>query len=406
MREHGQRKPLWLGAALLAVLILAMFSGFQPLYWLLYVVVGGAVIGYLWGWLQSRGLEVRIQELSPHPQVGQSILLKVVVRERLGLPRVGLRALLKGDIATTEEKDFSLWPRGTASWTVSGLFQLRGLNSVGPLAMISSDPAGLLRLESRSGQSRSILVYPATVELSRTLVEAQATGGGVAETWQLTSHSPTASMVRPYVPGDSLTHIHWPSTARIGQLMTKEFEGAGINEIWLFVDLQESVQAGTGNDSTVEYSITIAASLVKNLIQSGHAVGLVMQGDQFYRFAPRKDPNHMLALLRALALVRAKGKTPLSTLMDQESSSLRPGTVAIVVAPWPDQSIGSLFQFLTRRGILVVLILLEATSFGGRPHRRWPPYVRLETHEWAFVLNRGDELSTPLGNVLDRLASY
>ena len=406
MSVHPQRKPLWLGAALLAVLILAMVSGFQPLYWLLYVVVGGAVIGYLWGWLQSRGLDARVQELSPHPQVGQNMLLKVVVRERLGIPRVGLRARLRGDIATTEEKDFSLWPRGTASWTVSGLCHRRGLNSVGSLAMISSDPAGLLRLESRSGQSQSILVYPATVELSRTLVEGQATGGEVGEVGQLTSHSPTASMVRQYVPGDSLTHIHWPSTARTDQLMTKEFEGAGINEIWLFVDLQESVQAGTGNDSTEEYSITTAASLAKSLIQSGHAVGLVMQGDQFYRFAPRKDPTHLLALLRALALVRAKGKIPLSTLMDKESGSLGPGTVAIVVAPWPDKSIGSLFQFLTRRGILVVLILLEATSFGGRLYSRWPPFVRLETREWAFVLKRGDELSTPLGNVLDRLASY
>ena len=406
MGVHPQRKPLWLGAALLAVLILAMVSGFQPLYWLLYVVVGGAVIGYLWGWLQSRGLDARVQELSPHPQVGQNMLLEVVVRERLGIPRVGLRARLRGDIANTEEKDFSLWPRGTASWTVSGLCHRRGLNSVGSLAMISSDPAGLLRLESRSGQSQSILAYPATVELSRTLIEGQATGGEVGEVGQLTSHSPTASMVRQYVPGDSLTHIHWPSTARTDQLMTKEFEGAGINEIWLFVDLQESVQAGTGNDSTEEYSITIAASLAKSLIQSGHAVGLVVQGDQFYRFAPRKDPNHLLALLRALALVRAKGKIPLSTLMDKETSSLGPGTVAMVVAPWPDKSIGSLFQFLTRRGILVVLILLEETSFGGRPYRRWPPFSRLETHEWAFALKRGDELSTPLGNVLDRLASY
>ena len=168
--------------------------------------------------------------------------------------------------------------------------------------MVSSDPAGLLRLECRVGNPQSILVYPATVELSRAVVQGQATGGELGEAGQLAGHSPAASMVRQYIPGDSLTHIHWPTTARLDQLMTKEFEGAGINEIWLFVDLQEAVQAGTGDDNTEEYSITIAASLAKSLIQGGHAVGLVTQGDQFYRFAPGKDHNHLWALLRALAL--------------------------------------------------------------------------------------------------------
>ena len=103
-------KVLWLGGALLTVLILAMITGFQPLYWLIYMVVGGTVIGYLWAWLQSRGLETDVQELSSHPQVGQNIHLKVMVREKAGLPRLGLRARLVGDFATTDEDDFSLSP--------------------------------------------------------------------------------------------------------------------------------------------------------------------------------------------------------------------------------------------------------------------------------------------------------
>ena len=305
-----------------------------------------------------------------------------------------------------EEEDFSLLPRATTTWTVSGLCHHRGLNTVGSLAMISSDPSGLLQLQCRVGRPQNILVYPATVELSRAVAEGQATGGEIGEVGQLIGHSPAASMVRQYTPGDSLTHIHWPTTARLNQLMTKEFEGAGINEVWLFVDLQEAVQAGTGDESTEEYGITIAASLAKGLIQTGHAVGLVMQGDQLYRLAPRKDPNHLWAMLRALALARATGRTPLPTLMAQESGNVGPGTVTMVVAPWPGQNMGSLFQFLTRRGILVVPIFLDAASFGRPADSGWRSDARIEMHDWALVVRRGDELSTSLGGVLDQLASY
>ena len=391
---------------LIILLVLAMITGFQPLYWLIYVAVAGAVIGYIWAWIQSRGLEVHVQELSPHPQVGQTVQVRVEVKEKAGLPRVGLRARLVGDFASTNEEDFSLAPHGDTSWTLSGLCRRRGWNSVGSVAMVSGDPTGLLRLNCMVGKPQSILAYPTTIQLSRAVIQGQITAGEIGEAGHLIGHSPTVSIVRDYIPGDMLTHIHWPTTARRDQLMTKEFEGAGINEILLFVDLQEAAQTGSGDDSTEEYSITIAASLASSLIQEGHSVGLVTLGDQLYRFLPRKDPNHLWSMLGTLAVVRASGKTPMQMLMTQETGNLGPGTVAIVVGPWPGKSIGSLFQFLTRRGILVVPIFLDTGSFGRAGESRWLRESRLDIEQWAFVVSAGDDLSKVLGNVLDRIASY
>ena len=399
-------KQFWLGLAILAVLILAMITGFEPLYWLTYVAVGGAVIGYLWLWLQSRGLETQIREISLHPQVGQDFHLKVLVREKFGLPRIGLRARLAGDFTISGEESFSLPPRGVASWTMSGLCLRRGFNNLGPLAMVSGDPAGLLRLECQVGRPQDVLVYPATVELQPGIAEGQAAGGEMREAGQMAGHSPAASMVRQYVPGDSLTRIHWPTTARLNQLMTKEFEGAGIGEIWLFLDLQEASHVGRAPESTEEYCITIAASLAKGLMAVGHSVGLVTQGDQFHRLAPDKDPNHLWALLRSLALVRARGHTPLATVIAREAEDLGAGNVAIVVTPSVDGNTGNLLQFLGRHGPLVIPILLDVASFDRPADRRWISNTREDMREPAFVVRRADDLSTLLASVLDRIVTY
>ena len=399
-------KTLWLVGTLLMLIVLALITGFAPLYWLFYVVVGGTVLGFLWAWLQSRGLEARVEEMTPHPQVGQNVNLRVVVTEKAGLPRLGLTARLVSDFATIDEEDFSIRPRGESTWSVSGLCRRRGLNSVGTVAMVSGDPTGLVRLECRIGKPQSILVYPATIPLSRAVVEGQATGGEIGEAGQLVGHSPAASMVRQYAPGDGMTRIHWPTTARLDQLMTKDFEGAGINEIWIFADFQESVQAGSGDESTEEYMVTIVASLAKSLILDGHATGLVVEGDEAYRLAPRKDMNHMWSLMSTLALVRARGKTPLPSLISQESGNLGNGAVALVVAPRPGPGIGGLVQFMTRRGILVLPVFLDAASFGRTPDPRWLHNDPVEMPDWAVMIRRRDDLSTALGGVLDRLATY
>ena len=47
---------IWLAIALSALLILALITGFQPLFWLLYIFVGGSAISYGIAWGQSRGL--------------------------------------------------------------------------------------------------------------------------------------------------------------------------------------------------------------------------------------------------------------------------------------------------------------------------------------------------------------
>ena len=249
-------------------------------------------------------------------------------------------------------------------------------------------------------------MYPATVELHSGIAEGQAAGGEMREAGQMVGHSPAASMVRQYVPGDSLTRIHWPTTARLDQIMTKEFEGAGIGEIWLFLDLQEAGHVGRGSDSTEEYCVTIAASLAKSLIAVGHAVGLATQGDQFHHLAPDKDPNHLWALLRALALVRAKGHTPLATVIAQEGENLGAGNVAIVVTPSVDGDTGSLLRFLGRHGMLVIPIYVDAASFDRPADRRWISSTREDKREQAFVVRRGDELSTLLASVLDRIVTY
>ena len=388
---------------LLALLGLSLVSGFRPLYIVLYTMVVALVIGHLWAWFQSRGLEVTVDGLDPYPQVGQPLRLRIKVRERLGIPRVTLRAGLPEHLAPKAESIVNLLPRGSTEWMELVVNHHRGLNNIGSLNTASSDPFGLARLKRQIGTPRSIMIYPSTVPLSTSSVGYAALDQSMELSRRANDGTATAK-VREYMPGDSLRHIHWPTTARLNQLMTKEFEGGGRSEeIWILLDLHAGSQVGTGLLGTEEYGITIAASLAKTLLELGEPVGLIMNGDTAHRFAPRRGPMQQREIMEALAMVVAYGKTALPEFLAQQSSWVGQGSTTVVIAPWRHELQPATFDQYYQRDITVVPIYLDATSFGRQPGQPLPSDGHSDPTDGACVIQLGDDLAYTLTGVMDRL---
>ena len=396
-------RALALSLSILSLLGLALFTGFRPLYFLLYSIPLVAALAYTWAWLQGRGLEVTVDNLSARPQVGIPLQLKITVKEKIGLPRVAMRFKLPGLEDSDGDHIITLQPKGISTWITTITHHRRGLNDIGSLILITSDPLGLCQLSRRMGRPHIIIVYPNTVPLSPGLSVGPAALGDIGNVSHVLTASTSASRVREYLPGDRLSHIHWPSTARRNQLMSKEFDSGGHSEVWIFLDLEGSKQAGLDRENTEEYGITIAASLARSLVEAGQQVGLVTQGNDFYNLVPNRDRKHVWDILTALALVKAEGTTPLITLMLRDSVRLAPGSIAVVIAPTPIGSQATIFQHLNGRGISLVPILLDTISFANRVRTASPESTNAGLQNQSFFIRQGENLTRSLAPVMDHL---
>jgi hypothetical protein len=56
------------------------------------------------------------------------------------------------------------------------------------------------------------------------------------------------------------------------------FDNTPSSDWWIFLDMNQQVQLGTGQDSTEENSIILAASLADRGLSQRHAVGMVANG--------------------------------------------------------------------------------------------------------------------------------
>ena len=114
------------------------------------------------------------------------------------------------------------------------------------------------------------------------------------------------------MPGDAFNRIHWPTTARTKRLMVREFELDPTADVWIVLDLDTEVQAGTGLESTEEYAVTAAASAGAASARPGPRR---WPGVPEATLPADRGPRQAERILEVLALVRASSHLNLASML-------------------------------------------------------------------------------------------
>ena len=395
-------RVLW-GLLVAGVLFVALSTASGVLYRLAFALLAVPVVGYLAVALGAGRIEGSVRRLTPYLQVGMDLEEQVAVRNLHWWPKLLLEVEHKSEPFGTGGRILSLWPFRTVRWTTRKHCERRGIYRFGELEIASRDPLGLFHRRVHAGSPQSVLVYPATVELPGFFVPS---GRGWTEglvKGRTFTPSAVASAVRPYVPGDSVGHIHWPLSRKTGTLMVKEFErepSGPADAVWVLLDLHSSVQGGEGVESTVEYGVTIAASVAKRFLDSGRSVGLVINGEERIAVKPGTGLAQAGRILQALALAQPGEAGRVTDRASTVAANLSRGASVVMVTPSPLDEVTTAALTLDASGAAVVPILLEAGTFRGAG-RSSGQQVRIPgTAIESYVIHQGDEIEVRLDHRL------
>jgi uncharacterized protein (DUF58 family) len=340
--------------------------------------MGGAIgLGYLWSRQLAEKVRLTRQQYYGWIHVGD------VLEERFELHNDSILTALWVEI--DDQSDLPGYTARTVrsaagqqsiQWRSQGICRQRGLFTLGPCQVRLSDPFGFFRITLTYPETQSILIYPPVVHLpALRLPRGEATGAGRTSRRALDVTTNAAS-IRQYIPGDSLNRVHWRSTARRDSLMVKTFDLEPSGDLWIVLDLDASVQAGEGEESTEEYGIILASSLANQTLHQNRAVGLVAYGTMEPRDGASPEPRPTIVLpqkggaqqwriLEALATVHAGGKWPLERVLSEMDRNLGRGTILALITPscHADWVAGLLPPM--RRGVTPTVLLLDPVSFGG-----------------------------------------
>jgi uncharacterized protein (DUF58 family) len=172
--------------------------------------------------------------------------------------------------------------------------------------------------------------------------------------------------VRDYRPGDPVRHIHWKSSARVGQLQTKVFEPAASQHLVIFLNGQTLERAYEGVMADFfETSVLVAASLANAALQARHPVGLftnnsVRGASRRVRLPASRHEAQMVRVLETLAQLTHFTLLPFDQLLRVEAPSLPFGASLIAVSAVANEALLTTLLDLRAAGHPVGLIVVCA----------------------------------------------
>jgi len=337
------------------------FSGFRG--WLIFIVglAGAWLLALLWVASLRNSLRIERNLHFAWATVGDSVHEELKLINNSWLPAIWVEISDTSTALSTPVRLVSdIGPKSSRTRYLNHLCKQRGLYTLGPTRLRTSDPFGIYTLTIYDYHSDTILVTPPLLPMNKLHIAPAGWAGDQRRMRGVLERDISDAGVRDYQTGDSLRRIHWQASAHFDKLIVRNLEASTSGDWWIFVDLDAHVQAGEGRDSTGELIIVLAASLAMRRLKENHRVGLALAGPDLTWLEPRADPAHGWRILKALA-VAGVGETPLVDLVRMR----RPGQTAKMIVITSSKDPGWIGAARGRRTGDRFVVLVDPAEFGS-----------------------------------------
>jgi len=288
VRARPTREGAWFLLLVLAVVLAALNTGNNLLYMVLGSLLGTLVLNNILAEWNLRGLRVE-RRLPDEAWAERAAAGTLVLRNGR---RFGAAWSVRIHEGTAEEPfatghALRVGPGESLEVPIRWTFAWRGEIRLESLVLESTFPFGLMRRWRSLPASAALLVFPRP---EPGLAPRRAAGSGRARLHETrVGTGGDFHGLRPYVPGDPLRSLHWPTTARTGRPMVVVRTREVSDEV--------VVEVPERSGAAWERSLSRAAGQVQHHAGAGHAVGLRLAGQVLPPRTGDAWRRHLLGLL-------------------------------------------------------------------------------------------------------------
>ncbi len=235
------------------------------------VLLGGSL---LWVRAQHPALDLSRTIAPPRIHVGGDGRVDLAVTNR----SVGATPLLSLDESFGDGRRAArfLLPPLRGGETSRGAYRIptvrRGHYPIGPMILTLADPFGVAQSSIDIGIIDQVTVYPRIHDI----VSPPLGGGGLraspdaARSRSVTLDGDEFAALREYEIGDDLRKVHWPATARTGELFIRQDTSNREPHVLVVLDTRSDAHV----DDSFEIAVEVVASLLVRLTRDGRRVAV------------------------------------------------------------------------------------------------------------------------------------
>jgi len=335
--------------------------------WLYAVVsflLGLLVVGFFGPRATLRGL--RVDRAVPSGVLeGQAASIRLTVTNPSATPRFLIGVVDAPPVAGAAPMRFvirHLAPRRSVSFNYAVDCPRRGVLKFDAVTLESATPVGLFMHRRVVDAPAEMAVYPVgpEVRMLRVPAASREVSSG-PRTQNRAGHSFDFLGIREYQWGDDTRFLHWPSTARSGRLMVREFEDPAADSIAILVENTSPSGVERDGRTALDQAARLAATLCVAARRDAATVTLLSDGPEEASVLanPRGDQA-----LEWLARLNSDGRRTWVDLVRDCLDRLPRRARLHVLASEPvvDEEV---LGMLAERRIRLLVTLFDATSFGA-----------------------------------------
>jgi uncharacterized protein (DUF58 family) len=210
--------------------------------------------------------------------------------------------------------------RGHVTERIELVLPNRGLYRFDELEITSRFPFGFVERSIVAGESQDLLVYPRLGKLSRRLFEFERESHPHQEGRRPgpASNEVDYHGLREFRDGDSPRWIHWPTSARRGRMMVREFEARHNRDVAVLLDPWLPANPEARDRDLLELAISFVATVCVELCgrHSLHLVLGIASNPPIVRHG-QSSARLLRELLEQLAVVQGTSETPWDELFQE-----------------------------------------------------------------------------------------
>ena len=245
-------------------------------------------------------------------------------------------------------------------------FLKRGAYYIGNASLTVGDVVGMFQCSRDQRMDVPVVVYPRLLDerdvpapLSRLMGEAMVQRQLLRDPFLINS-------IRPYQPGDPVRDIHWPATARTGEVHVRVHDFSAQTRLMVIVNSQLKEEQWDNlmeyEQEQVELAISMAATLCVRALRSGLTAGFATnmpldEREECTVFPPSGGAAREEELLTAFAHLRILRMRSFNTFLEELTAYS--DLDMVVLSCYDSPALQERLEQLRRKGNTVLLHVLE-----------------------------------------------
>lgn len=380
MRQMQFSKWVAIGSGMLFLVIVAGYFNAQHLYYMAAILLTLPGVSYALGWYSLRGLTFT-RDLPDAAWAGEEGDLVYAAQNHTRIARffLSVNESLPHWIEPiiNEPPFFNVSGNNITRVAHRVRYKRRGVYHINHFDVTAIDPLGIFAFTRRISCDSEMVVYPLAQNTgSLSLSGSEFYGWQEFSAAAFRGGSVDPDGVRQYFPGDPLRRIHWRQTAKTGKLAVIEFEETQLINLVVVMDLKSGTDIGEGTETTLEYAVRLTASIVRDAVQLGASIRLLLPHDlsekselaasHFLASVSGRGQEHFLLILDALARVEANVQKPLAEHINDAAGNLLPGTTLLVITSQADSLLPDALLRFSATGANVIVVYVDPATFTDR----------------------------------------